>query len=473
MLCLVESQDLLGFIDGETPPLPENAAAEEQKVWRRRDRLVKGWILGSVGEDALDAVVGLDTAMDVWLELEKIFSEKADESDNIDESQSSGTDSSEEEWEPSEVEVESSSPSAEHWHRRGEDWSEGDTDSSPPTPHGIPLKLSLSRSDNTRSIAIDVENHSINAPIVSNVRCDAMLWKVIKHLVPQVKGIADKKLIHQQALELVKCLCQKLESLPHQQASTIYNHSIILAARFGIHEVVEDELTEATVLRLSGLLWQQLNALVREIHKLNLVPGAALQMQREIQWFKEMEKFVRPSRRTWQNDDKKTPKMLFTEEHQQVKAEGEKWMKHTANSCTIATALIATIVFTAAFTVPGGVATENGMPIFRGNFAFILFAISDAISLFTSITSLLMFLSILTSRYAEEDFLYDLPKRLCIGLVTLFISITFMMAAFSATLYLVLVKENRWLLIPVAALACLPVTSFVLLQFPLVVDVMY
>ncbi|KAL0411387.1 UNVERIFIED_CONTAM: hypothetical protein Slati_3728400 [Sesamum latifolium] len=113
------------------------------------------------------------------------------------------------------------------------------------------------------------------------------------------------------------------------------------------------------------------------------------------------------------------------------------------------------------------------IPFFSKNGAFIVFAISDAVSLFTSTTSLLMFLAILTSRYAEEDFLYALPKRLLMGLGTLFLSITFMMVAFSATLYLVFAREQAWVLIPVGMLACLPVTSFVLLQFPLFVDLVY
>ncbi|KAL3623606.1 hypothetical protein CASFOL_032422 [Castilleja foliolosa] len=83
-----------------------------------------------------------------------------------------------------------------------------------------------------------------------------------------------------------------------------------------------------------------------------------------------------------------------------------------------------------------------------------------------------MFLSILTSRYAQQDFLYALPKRLCIGLVTLFMSICFMMVAFSATVVLVFGRaEKNWIIIPVVVLACLPVTIFVLLQFPLLVDV--
>ncbi|KAL0288293.1 UNVERIFIED_CONTAM: hypothetical protein Scaly_2736400 [Sesamum calycinum] len=165
--------------------------------------------------------------------------------------------------------------------------------------------------------------------------------------------------------------------------------------------------------------------------------------------------------------------MVFTEEHKMLKEEGEKWMKDTANSCMIATALIVTVMFAAAITVPGGNNNTSGFPIFSGNSAFIVFAISDAVSLFTSATSLLMFLAILTSRYAEQDFLYVLPKRLIVGLGTLFLSISSMMVAFSATLYLVFGRKEAWVLIPVGALACFPITSFALLQFPLLVDLIY
>ncbi|KAL0315834.1 UNVERIFIED_CONTAM: hypothetical protein Sradi_5461600, partial [Sesamum radiatum] len=79
---------------------------------------------------------------------------------------------------------------------------------------------------------------------------------------------------------------------------------------------------------------------------------------------------------------KKSPKMVFTEEHKILKEEGEKWMKDTSNSCTIAAALIATVMFAAAITVPGGNESSSGFPIFSGNSAFIVFAISDAISIY-------------------------------------------------------------------------------------------
>ncbi|KAF5929921.1 hypothetical protein HYC85_000114 [Camellia sinensis] len=100
-----------------------------------------------------------------------------------------------------------------------------------------------------------------------------------------------------------------------------------------------------------------------------------------------------------------TPAEMFTDTHKELVKERERWMKDTATSCTIAAALMATVVFAAAITVPGGNNSENGHQIFFKQKPFIIFCISDALALISSIASVLMFLSILTSRYAEEDFL--------------------------------------------------------------------
>ncbi|PWA96999.1 ankyrin repeat-containing domain, PGG domain protein [Artemisia annua] len=134
--------------------------------------------------------------------------------------------------------------------------------------------------------------------------------------------------------------------------------------------------------------------------------------------------------------------MVFTREHRELVTEGEKWIKATAESYTITAALIITIVFAAAITVPGGNNQDTGIPTFSNNKAFTIFAISDAISLFTSTTSLLMFLSILTARFSEEYFLFNLPTKLIIGLATLFISTTAMIVAFGATLFLVFLSKQ-------------------------------
>ena len=139
-------------------------------------------------------------------------------------------------------------------------------------------------------------------------------------------------------------------------------------------------------------------------------------------------------------------------------------MKDTSTSCTVVGILIVTIMFTAAFTVPGGNNQDTGYPIFSGKILFKIFMISDAISLFSSTTSVLMFLGILTSRYTEDDFFKSLPNKLIIGLSTLFLSIATMMIAFTATLC-IMFHDQLWIALPVIVLACVPVILFMRMQF--------
>ena len=170
------------------------------------------------------------------------------------------------------------------------------------------------------------------------------------------------------------------------------------------------------------------------------------------------------------NELGRTPQILFTEEHKGLVQEGEKWMKDTASSCMLVATLIATVMFAAAFSVPGGNDQKTGKPMFLLKRSFLVFAVSDALALFSSATSILIFLSILTSRYAEEDFLEALPNRLIIGLATLFISVATMMIAFCSTLFIALGPELVWIANLMAFVACVPVTLFPLLKFPLFID---
>uniref|UniRef100_F6I4Y6 PGG domain-containing protein n=1 Tax=Vitis vinifera TaxID=29760 RepID=F6I4Y6_VITVI len=126
-----------------------------------------------------------------------------------------------------------------------------------------------------------------------------------------------------------------------------------------------------------------------------------------------------------------------------------------------------------AITIPGGNHDDTGIPNFSKEKAFKVFAASDALSLFLSIASVLICLSILTARYAEDDFLFALPRRLIFGLVTLFLSVTFMMIAYSSAIYLLFGEKKAWILTTLAALACLPVTLYGILQFPLLVELIY
>lgn len=180
---------------------------------------------------------------------------------------------------------------------------------------------------------------------------------------------------------------------------------------------------------------------------------------------------IPPSYREKKNKDGLTPHDLFTKEHKDLVKQGEEWMKGTASQCMVVATLIATIVFAAAFTVPGGYNQDNGIPFFYRKRTFILFVLADAISLFSASTSILMFLAILTSRYAERDFLESLPKKLMLGLATLFLLITTMMVAFSVSFFVLYHKDLKWIPILITLFATMPVLLFATLQFPLLKDV--
>ncbi|KAK1549135.1 hypothetical protein Q3G72_027934 [Acer saccharum] len=188
----------------------------------------------------------------------------------------------------------------------------------------------------------------------------------------------------------------------------------------------------------------------------------------------EVEKIIKfPFLRDKKNKKGKTAHDVFRKAHEDLAEKGEKWMKDTAKSCMLVSTLIATVLFAAAFTVPGGNSDDNGIPIFLRTDAFAVFAISAALGLFSSLTSLLMFLSILTARYTQEDFLKSLPTKLITGLGSLFFAIAAMIIAFGATLTIVLSKNWHWVSVPITLMATFPVAIFVILQLPLFIQMVW
>ncbi|XP_042953581.1 uncharacterized protein LOC122290105 isoform X6 [Carya illinoinensis] len=213
-----------------------------------------------------------------------------------------------------------------------------------------------------------------------------------------------------------------------------------------------------------------ISGMIEHPTRVNQIPGAALQMQRELQWFKAVEKIVDPKDKEKRNiNEHFTPQELFTKNHENMMKEGEKWMKNTARSCTVVGALIVTIMFAVTFTIPGGNEQDTGLPIFLKKNSFRVFMISDALSFFLSSTSVLMFLGILTSRYTEDDFLEYLPRQMIIGLFTLFCSIATMMITFASALLIILHEQLR-ISIPLICLGGVPVILFLWIQFPILKD---
>ncbi|XP_062089049.1 uncharacterized protein LOC133795611 [Humulus lupulus] len=304
-----------------------------------------------------------------------------------------------------------------------------------------------------------------------------LISKEIKALDPKMVDSLCEALYEAAGRGNVEFFVSVLQMVPeliwhqNEKGSTIFMHAIefrqpkifSLLHGFGSKQAMATETDNSgnNMLHMAGLLAPP--------SQLNKIQGAALQMQRELQWFKEVERVMTADRLESKNDKSKTPRELFTESHSELMKRAEEWMKDTASSSTVVGALVFTVMFAVAFTVPGGNNQDSGYPIFLGRKLFDIFIVSDAISLFSSVASVLMFLAILTSRYAEEDFLKSLPTKMMIGLTTLFVSLASMTLAFSVAL-LIMVGKQIWLRNSAIVLAFLPVILFIWLQFSLIFD---
>ncbi|KAI3884325.1 hypothetical protein MKW92_046979, partial [Papaver armeniacum] len=352
--------------------------------------------------------------------------------------------------------------------------------------------------------------------VFASVNCIPYISRVL-HIK---QYLHQRKLMHKQALALVKEMFAQLDKKMDERQSVKYfrAHPNILktAIKHGTIEVVEECLEQ-----FPSLIWEDIagqtmiqmaisernekifdlicetsekeqmdlvsrkdkmgNTLLHQTAKLapraylHSVCGTALQVQRELQWFKGVESLIPEEDRVKRNKKGITAQYLFTEQHKKLVEEGGEWMKDTSGSCMVVAALIATVAFAAVFTVPGGNISDNsdvknGVPVFLGKTPFTVFIIADALALFSSITSVLMFLAIYTSRHAEEDFIKSLPQKLILGLATLFISMATILVAFGASLFIVVGDRFGWSLIPIGIFGCVPLSLFASLQLPLFVE---
>jgi hypothetical protein len=94
-LSLAESQELVGHLTNEDPAptkfttqdLVNNSNTENTIpvlteafiTWRKSDWLLRGWIIGTLSEEALSLVVGLETASAVWEALKNAYAKDSQE----------------------------------------------------------------------------------------------------------------------------------------------------------------------------------------------------------------------------------------------------------------------------------------------------------------------------------------------------------------------------------------------------------
>ncbi|XP_054779455.1 uncharacterized protein LOC129287271 isoform X5 [Prosopis cineraria] len=194
-------------------------------------------------------------------------------------------------------------------------------------------------------------------------------------------------------------------------------------------------------------------------------PGAAFQLQHELKWYKRVEKVVPVHLHLHCDNEKLTAGDVLDIEHHDMLADAQQWTQRTAESCSMVAVLVATVVFTAAYTIPGG--NEGGSPVFLTSPVFIFFTIMDIVALAFSLASVVMFLSVLNAPFELWDFHKSLPRKLSTGFAFLFLALVSTMLAFSATILLTIrLQWKQWTSTLVYSAAFFPVTIFGLIQFP-------
>ncbi|KAH6801503.1 hypothetical protein C2S52_001967 [Perilla frutescens var. hirtella] len=195
----------------------------------------------------------------------------------------------------------------------------------------------------------------------------------------------------------------------------------------------------------------------------NAIP--ALQMQGELAWFKAVEDMLPLNVTEETNANDKTPREVFEEEHRELLKESKAWMKSTSDSCMLIATIILTVVYAAAFTVPGGNSEATGLPIRVKSNWLTCFFIFEALALFSSTLCIITFWSITCSGFEEDQFFDILPYQLRLGFTALFGSLIGAIASFMSAYHIVLVQGKAWLVKSFLLLICVILVFAILGRF--------
>ncbi|KAJ3686504.1 hypothetical protein LUZ61_015668 [Rhynchospora tenuis] len=137
--------------------------------------------------------------------------------------------------------------------------------------------------------------------------------------------------------------------------------------------------------------------------------------------------------------------------------------RYTSNTSLVA-ALLSTVTFAAAFTLPGGFdnnPSDAGLPIFAKKASFQVFIISDSIAMCSSLA--VAFLCVLAT-WEDLDYLLNYRK---ITRVLMWCAYTATSVAFGTNLFTVMAPKSLWLAILILVVCCiLPFFSKVIGDWP-------
>ncbi|XP_041023316.1 ankyrin repeat-containing protein At5g02620-like [Juglans microcarpa x Juglans regia] len=271
------------------------------------------------------------------------------------------------------------------------------------------------------------------------------------------------------AEEILNCYPQAIEHIDEKGRNIL--HIAIKYRQLKIFELVKGY--EVPMKRLVRKVDDEGNSILHTvgIKMADYIPeklrGPALELREEMLWFERVKSVTPPHFVDHRNDMKLTADGLFYQANNELRTAATEWLKRTAEGCTVVAVLIATVAFAAAYTVPGGPNSQTGAPLLVNKPFFVVFTVTDVLSLSFALTSVVIFLSIVSSPFRLPDFKESLPTKLMLGFTFLFLSVFMMMVAFAATVLLMIQNRENWTKVILYALSFLPVGIFALSYFPL------
>ncbi|XP_021769506.1 ankyrin repeat-containing protein ITN1-like [Chenopodium quinoa] len=285
--------------------------------------------------------------------------------------------------------------------------------------------------------------------------------------------LAAKKGCIEIVKEILKKYPQAVDYLNNNQENLFH---VAIKSR---NDKIIDIVSERKLLRRGQLaaVDNKFNTIMHMVgYKPSIIEGEALmdttfktpigQLSDEIKLLEKLEGLCPKYLINHRNKDNLTARELFAKTNTGLRKDAKDYLKQTAEHCTVVTVLIATVAFAAAYTVPGGPDERTGLPVLLGKPLFLVFTITDVLSLGFGLTAVVIFLTILTSQFRMKDFEKTLPQRLLLGLTLLFLSVSMMMVSLAATIILTINSKQHWTKIALYIVAFFPVIIFMLSYIP-------
>ncbi|XP_042518686.1 uncharacterized protein LOC122092435 [Macadamia integrifolia] len=143
-------------------------------------------------------------------------------------------------------------------------------------------------------------------------------------------------------------------------------------------------------------------------------------MPSEMFWFKRIRQISPRQIYHLENAKSQTPQELFDKTHYDLLQKSEKWVKENAGVYMVISTLIASLMFTAAFTVPGGFNSDTGLPVLIHNKYLLPYFRLVSLSLFFSLATLATSLYTHCIHFQQEDFYFSLPLKIFLSSSNLF-----------------------------------------------------